>query len=115
MKKLLLWLTGIVFPTWADLRDDITAAINETMTKVNEQDTNIDYADIAKEIQYWIFVFIGVISIAYIIYIGAKLLWAPGSMEEMTKAIKSFVYIVVGLALIPFAYFLVSFIMNIRL
>jgi hypothetical protein len=56
-----------------------------------------------------------VIAVAYIIYIGAKLLWAPGNMEEMTSAIKSIVYIVIGLALIPFAYFIVQLIVNIRL
>lgn len=51
----------------------------------------------------------------YIIYIGAQLLWAPGSMEEMTKAMKSLTYVIIGLALIPFAYFLINFIINIRL
>jgi threonine/homoserine/homoserine lactone efflux protein len=50
--------------------------------------------DVAQEIQFWIFVFVGIIAVAYIIYIGAKLLWAPGSTEEMTSAIKSLVYVI---------------------
>lgn len=71
--------------------------------------------DIGREIQFWIFVFIGIIAVAYIIYIGAKLLWAPGNTEEMTTAIKSIAYVVLGLAIIPFAYFLVQLIAHIRL
>ncbi len=83
--------------------------------QVNSVDRNIDYASVAKEIQFWLFVFLGVIAVVYIIYIGAKLLWAPGSTEEMTKAFVSLFYVVIGLAIIPFAYFLINFIIHIRL
>ena len=59
--------------------------------------------------------FVGLIAVIYIIAIGAKLLWAPGSMEELTKAMTSLAYVVLGLAIIPFAYFLIQFLISIRL
>lgn len=77
--------------------------------------TNINYVSIAQEIKFWLFAFIGIIAVAYIIYIGAKLLWAPGSTEEITTSLKSLLYVVVGLALIPFALFIVQFIVNLRI
>lgn len=96
------------------LQGDLVDSVDELIPTV-QSNNKIDYVDVAREIQFWIFVFVGVIAVAYIIYIGAKLLWAPGNMEEMTSAIKSIVYIVIGLALIPFAYFIVQLIVNIRL
>lgn len=96
------------------LQGDLTTSVDELIPTV-QSSTKIDYVDVAREVQFWLFVFVGVIAVAYIIYIGAKLLWAPGNMEEMTSAIKSITYIVIGLALIPFAYFIVQLIVNIRL
>jgi hypothetical protein len=58
---------------------------------------------------------VGIIAVACMMYIGAKLLWAQGNMEELYAATKSMVYIIIGLALIPLAYFLVQLIVNIRL
>ena len=66
-------------------------------------------------IQYWIFALVGIIAVAYIFWAGARLLWAPGSMEEMTQSFKIILYIVIGLAIIPFAYMLISLIVHIRI
>lgn len=96
------------------LQNDLTGSVDELIPTV-QSSTKIDYVDVAREIQFWLFVFVGVIAVIYIIYIGAKLLWAPGNAEEMTSAIKSITYIIIGLALIPFAYFIVQLIVNIRL
>ncbi len=96
------------------LQGNLVDSVDELIPTV-QSNNQIDYVDVAREVQFWIFVFVGVIAVAYIIYIGAKLLWAPGNMEEMTSAIKSIVYIVIGLAIIPFAYFIVQLIVNIRL
>ncbi len=116
MKRLFFIAVFFFFPLFADLQNSLTGAVEETMPQVNTTQTkNIDYASLAREIQFWIFIFIGVISVAYILYIGAKLLWAPGSTEEITVAMKSLAYIIVGLALIPFAYFIIQFLINIRL
>lgn len=82
------------------LRNTITSGVTEVIPGVLSANKNFSYAQIAKQVQFWIFVFIGLIAVAYIIYIGAKLLWAPGSMEEMTKSLVSLAYVVVGLALI---------------
>jgi hypothetical protein len=98
-----------------NLQGQLNNAVEEIIPQVQSVGRKVGYAEIAKEIQFWLFVFIGIIAVAYIIYIGAQLLWASGNMEEMTKAMKSLAYVVIGLALIPFAYFLVNFIINIRL
>ncbi len=112
------WLVSMGWFSFAqnDLtQQDLTGRIQVLIPNAASTKQDLNYVDIAKEIQYWIFVFIGIIAVAYIIYIGAKLLWAPGSTEEMTAALKSLVYVVIWLALIPFAYFIIDFIKNIRL
>lgn len=96
------------------LQRDLTTTVERLIPTV-QSDNRVDYVNIAREVQFWLFVFVGLIAVSYIIYIGAKLLWAPGNTEEMTSAIKSITYIVIGLALIPFAYFIVQLIANIRL
>ncbi len=98
-----------------NLQNTITSGVAEVIPNVQSVSKTINYAQIAKEIQFWIFVFIGIIAVVYIIIIGAKLLWAPGSMEEMSTSLKALAYVVIGLALMPFAYFLVNFIIHIRL
>lgn len=115
--RLFLLCLSIVFSysfAQTGLQGDLNGTVQELVPQV-QSDNEVDYVSIAREAQFWIFVFIGIIAVAYIIYIGAKLLWAPGNMEELTSATKSLVYIVLGLALIPFAYFIVQLIANIRL
>ncbi len=80
---------------YADLQEDVTGRVQEIIPKAGSPDQDLNYIDIAKTAQFWVFVFIGIIAVAYIIYIGAKLLWAPGSTEEMTTALKSLAYVVV--------------------
>jgi len=101
--------------TWAaGLQRDLTETV-QTLIPTVQSNTRFDYVNVAREVQFWLFAFVGLIAVCYIIYIGAKLIWAPGNMEEMTSALKSIVYIVIGLAIIPFAYFIVQLIVNIRL
>ena len=78
-----------------ELQGDLTGRIQEVIPQVGAPNQDLNYIDIAEEIQFWVFVFIGVIAVAYIIYIGAKLLWAPGNTEQITTALKSLAYIVV--------------------
>lgn len=118
MKKILL--TSLLFlttisPLWADLRDQITKGVEDVIPNVQTQTSNLDYVAVAKEVQYWIFALIGLIAVAYILWIGAKLLWAPGNTEEITTSLKSLAYVAAGLALIPFAYFIIQFIINLRI
>lgn len=108
----LIFLPCISFA--AGLQGNLTDTV-QTLIPTVQSNNRLDYVNVAREVQFWLFVFVGLIAVAYIIYIGAKLLWAPGNMEEMTSALKSIVYIVIGLALIPFAYFIVQLIVNIRL
>lgn len=96
------------------LQKDLTSTVERLIPNV-QSDNRVDYVNIAREVQFWLFVFVGIIAVAYIIYIGAKLLWSPGNTEEMTSAMKSVGYIIIWLALIPFAYFIVQLIANIRL
>ncbi len=105
MKKILLFSLTIIstcgflsYPSLAqsDLtQEDLTNRIQVLIPNAGSTKQDLNYVDIAKEIQYWIFVFIGIIAVAYIIYIGAKLLWAPGNTEEMTSSLKSLAYVVV--------------------
>lgn len=75
------------------LQQYLTTSVESTIPTVRSN-SRINYLDIAQEIQFWIFVFVGIIAVTYIIYIGAKLLWAPGNTEEMTSALKSMVYVI---------------------
>ncbi len=77
----------------ADLQNDITDTVQELIPDV-ESDNELDYVSLAEFFQFWIFVFVGIIAVIYIIYIGAKLLWAPGNMEQMTSAMKSLIYVI---------------------
>ena len=116
-KILLLFLlvSGVYIYAESNLHNEINNGVAELVPTANKVNQKIDYAKIAKEIQVWIFFFVGLIAVCYIVYIGAKLLWAPGSSEEMTKSLVSLSYVVIGLALMPFAYFLINFIINIRI
>lgn len=118
MKRFSLLLSLLLFlplgALAANLQNTLTGTVQDLIPQV-QSDNQVDYVNIAREAQFWIFVFVGIIAVAYIIYIGAKLLWAPGNMEEMTSALKSLAYIILGLAIIPFAYFIVQLIVNIRL
>jgi hypothetical protein len=98
-----------------NLQWQLNNAVEELIPQVNSVRHSIWYTEVAKEIQFWLFIFVGVIAVGYIIYIGAQLLWSPWNMEEMSKALKSMMYIVIGLAIIPFAYFLIKLIISIRL
>ncbi|MBP7823394.1 hypothetical protein KA050_03525 [Candidatus Gracilibacteria bacterium] len=118
MKKILatfsvFFLTAVYAA--GDLQTTLVDGPKEVIPTVKVDTSNINYVSIAQEIKFWLFAFIGIIAVAYIIYIGAKLLWAPGSTEEITTSLKSLLYVVVGLALIPFALFIVQFIVNIRI
>jgi hypothetical protein len=109
----LLFIPQSIF---ADLQDDVNSAIGETISGVQTAGTrDIDYVDVAHEVQFWVFVVIGLIAVGYIVYIGARLIWAPGNMEELSSSVKALAYVVLGLAIIPFAYFLVQFIVSLRL
>jgi Type IV secretion system pilin len=96
------------------LQQDLTNTVQRLIPTV-QSDNRVDYVHIAREVQFWLFVFVGIIAVSYMIYIGTKLLFAPGNTEEMTSAMKSMGYIVIWLALIPFAYFIVQLLSNIRL
>ena len=72
----------------------LTGTVQKIIPNASTVTNTIDYVSIAKEIQYWIFALVGIIAFAYIVWIGAKLLWAPGNMEEVSTAMKSLGYIV---------------------
>lgn len=118
MKKIITLLSifclSAVFAA-SDLQSALVEGPKEVIPTVDVDTTNISYVSIAQEIKFWLFAFMGIIAVAYIVYIGAKLLWAPGSTEEITSSLKSLLYVVVGLALIPFAFFIVQFIVNLRI
>ena len=117
LKKIISFLSTLFYLTsaWASLQTDLSNAIGDVIPNVTTNTTNINYVVIAQELKFWIFAFIGIIAVAYIIYTGAKLLWAPGNTEEVTTSLKSLGYIVLGLAIIPFAYFIIQFIVNLRI
>lgn len=96
----------------ATSRNSITGVVKEIIPNASPNSGTINYVSIAQEAQYWIFALVGVIAVIYIIWVGAKLIWAPGNTEEITTAMKSLGYIVIGLAIIPFAWFIVSFIIR---
>lgn len=93
-------------------REGLTDVVWAIIPNASPNSGNINYVSIAKEVQYWIFALVGVIAVIYIIWVGAKLIWAPGNTEEVSKAMKSLGYIIIGLAIMPFAYLIVSFIIN---
>ena len=105
---------GVALYAESGLQENLNGAVQEMVPNV-ESDRKVDYVNIGKEVQNWIFMLIGIIAVAYLVYVGAKMLWAPGSIEEMHSSVHSLIYIIIGLALIPFAYVLIQLIVNIRL
>lgn len=63
--------------------------MGDVIEEANSGSQNFDYGSLAQEIQRWIFGLVGIIAIVYIVWIGGKLLFAPGNMEEMSGAMKS--------------------------
>gem|GEM_PF-2562006 len=55
-----------------------------------------------------------VLAIGLFVYLGIKLLIARGNEEEYKKAMLGFVYAISGLAIIPLAYALVTFVSQIN-
>jgi len=109
-----LWFLSLTSLAATGLQSDLNGTVQELIPVV-QSNNQVNYVNIAREVQFWLFVFVGIIAVACMIYIGAKLLWAQGNMEELYSATKSMVYIIIGLALIPLAYFIVQLIVNIRL
>lgn len=72
----------------------LTGTVQKIIPKASTGTNTIDYISIAKEIQYWIFALVGILAFIYIVWVGAKLLWAPGNMEEVSTAMKSLGYII---------------------
>ncbi len=70
-------------------RNGLTNIIQKIIPGASPGSGNINYVSIAQEIQYWIFALVGIIAVIYIVWVGAKLLWAPGNTEEVTTAMKS--------------------------
>ncbi len=70
-------------------RNGLTNTIQKIIPGASPGSGNINYVSIAQEIQYWIFALVGIIAVIYIVWVGAKLLWAPGNTEEVTTAMKS--------------------------
>lgn len=58
------------------LQKDLTNTVERLIPTV-QSDSRIDYVSVGREIQFWLFVFVGIIAVCYIIYTGAKLLWSP--------------------------------------
>ncbi len=98
LSLIVIFFTGVYFPVISfgegDLQGSLNGAIQALIPNAGTPKQDLNYVDIAKEVQFWVFVFIGVIAVAYIIYIGAKLLWAPGNTEQITIALKSLAYVV---------------------
>lgn len=104
MKKIFLSILSIVYIFQASCmvyaqattvtQSGLTTLVQKVIPKAGGTGTGtVNYISIAKEIQYWIFGLVGFIAVVYIIWVGAKLLWAPGNMEEVSSAMKSLGYI----------------------
>jgi len=68
---------------------ELTQIVKKIIPKASPGSGTINYVSVAQEIQDWIFTLVGVIAVVYIVWVGAKLLWAPGNMEEVSTAMKS--------------------------
>lgn len=110
----MIYLASTYVPVFgaATGRENLTNIVRQIIPNAAPGSEKINYVGVAQEVQYWIFALVGVIAVIYLIWAGAKLIWAPGNTEEIGTAMKSIGYIVVGLALIPFAWFIVSFIIH---
>jgi hypothetical protein len=64
-------------------RETLTNVVQTIIPDASPNSGSINYTSIAKQVQYWIFAFVGVIAVLYIIWVGAKLIWAPGNTEEI--------------------------------
>lgn len=70
-------------------KEELTQVVQKIIPKASPGSGFIDYVSVAREIQDWIFALVGVVAFIYIVWVGAKLLWAPGNMEEVSTAMKS--------------------------
>lgn len=99
MKKIYIYLAGLGFLTLMGTtlsyaasgasQSGLTNVVQKIIPNASASSGQINYTSIAQEIQYWIFALVGVIAVIYIIWAGAKLLWAPGNVEEVSTAMKS--------------------------
>jgi threonine/homoserine/homoserine lactone efflux protein len=91
LKKITLLSVLLFFITsvWASLQDNLANAIKDVIPNVTTDTNDINYVVIAQELKFWLFAFVGIIAVAYILYVGAKLLWAPGNTEAITTSLKS--------------------------
>lgn len=88
MRKMYLIL-GIILTLSTSLyaeisRTGLTNIVQEIIPDASPNSgSSINYISIAKQVQYWIFALVGIIAVVYIVWAGAKLLWAPGNTEEI--------------------------------
>lgn len=100
------------FSFW--LENQLIQAVQEVVPKV-ESSNKINYKKIGKEVQRWVFAFVGIVTMICIIIVGVQMLYAEWNTEQMKAAMNGIFYIIVGLAVIPFAYFIIKLISSIRL
>ncbi len=84
-----------------------------TLSSTQEGEWLLDY--VLWYIRDSIFSLMAVIAIGMFIYIGARLVIARGNQEEFKKALKSFIYAVVGILVVAFAWAIINFVAGLNI
>ena len=96
---------------FADIQTDIIPDDDPIVANVNWEE---GITGILTYIKDTIFVLLMIISVWAFLYVGFKLIIAKWNPEEFKKALMSFVYAIVGIALVSLAYVLVQFISGLQ-
>ena len=120
------WILGILsYPsvfaiselTSDELKDaTIPSIANAGLKGSTSAQSGTDFLDaIFRTVRDGIFTVLSFIVVAVLIYLGAKLIAARGNPEEFSKALKGFVYAMVGMFFVFIAWALVKFITGIEI
>lgn len=117
MKKiflLLVWYFFFLEQIFAVNKEDIIPYNSEQVLSSTAEGTSLlDY--MLSYVRDTIFALLALAAIGIFLYIGWKLIAARGKPEELTKAIKSFIFAWVGIFIVVFAWAAVRFIAGINL
>ena len=115
MKKTLLTTLYICLfgqSLFASIQNDILVDIGIDGSESDAQ--NINELTVFESVRNILFAFLGVTAIGVILWIAISFLGNKGKEDEFKKSTLSLIYLLIGLALIPTAYFIVSTLLNLN-
>ena len=106
----LLSICAYVYMGYANFQNEILVDIG--VDNANGSAQNVDEQSLFSSGRNILFAFLGVTAVAMILWVALNYLTADGKEDQHKKNTQSLIHILIGLAVIPAAYFIVKSLLN---